>query len=210
MPEKKNHLRLTVVILVAFAALMLGLFVALHMKKNIHLQQGTLLEKPRPVHSFSLTGTDQKEFNNERLKGKWTMIFFGFTNCGYLCPTTMAELGKMYRLLEEKGAKNLPNVVMVSIDPKRDSLEKLTHYVKSFHPDFYGARGDDPSIKSMTEELGVAYFKVAMKNADEKNYDVEHTGTVMLFNPNGELQAFFTTPHQAELLVEDYLVLASR
>lgn len=135
---------------------------------------------------------------------------FGFTNCGYICPTTLAELGKMYRILEDKGVKDLPRVVMISIDPERDDQEKLGSYVSSFHPDFYGARGDDASIKAMTREMGIAYAKIMEKDtSDPKSYDMQHSGALMLFNPQGELNAFFTTPHRADLLAKDYIQLVS-
>ncbi|AHE67954.1 SCO family protein [Legionella oakridgensis] len=214
MANKKNGVALTVIALVAFVALVSGLFVSqyMHKKKKIDESQfhGTLLNHPREVNSFALTGIDEQPFNNAKLQGQWTMMFFGFTNCGYLCPTTMAELGKMYRLLEEKGAKTLPKVVMISIDPQRDDLEKLAHYVHAFNSNFYGARGDKSTIKAMTREMGIAYAKVALKdNKDSENYDIEHTGTVLLFNPQGQLIAFFTVPHQADSLANDYLLLAS-
>lgn len=102
----------------------------------------------------------------------------------------MAELTKMYHLLEDKGIKNLPRVVMISIDPERDNQEKLGSYVTSFHPDFYGARGDEESIKLMTREMGIAYAKVIEQGNDSKNYDIQHSGALMLFNPQGELNAF--------------------
>lgn len=210
MLTTKTRIKLTVLALLVFAAGITGVFVSQHVppKKELDPSQfhGTLLSEPRKISPFTLTGTDHGRFSQETLQGKWTMVFFGFTNCGYVCPTTMAELAKMYRLLESKGVQNRPNVVMVTIDPKRDSLEKLTHYVKAFHPDFYGARGDDASIKTLTRELGVAYATVTLKGG-EGNYDIEHTGAVMLFNPQGKLAAFFTTPHQADFLAEDYLRL---
>ncbi|QBR85064.1 SCO family protein [Legionella israelensis] len=213
MANQAQRVKLTVVGVLAFAALMLGVFVAqhLHFSKKIDTNKfhGTYLEQPRPVNSFQLTGIDQKPFTNDSLKGQWTMVFFGFTNCGYVCPTTMAELGKMYRLLEEKGIKTMPKVVMVSIDPERDSLDKLGHYVTAFDKHFYGARGDNERIKTLTREMGIAYAKVALSKDDAENYDIQHSGAVMLFNPKGELNAFFTTPHQADLLAEDYIQLVS-
>jgi protein SCO1/2 len=214
MNLKTKGITFTVVILLALAGLFSGIFVGQHMhfKKKINVANfhGTYLENPRTVNQFSLIGTDQKVFDNSSLQGQWTMVFFGFTNCGYLCPTTMAELAKMYRTLEAKGVKNLPHVVMISIDPERDDQEKLAGYVSSFHPDFYGARGDEQSIKAMTREMGVAYAKVLDKNSpDSKNYDIQHSGAVMLFNPQGELNAFFTTPHRADLLAKDYRLLVS-
>ncbi len=214
MSIKIKGVTLTVTILLALAGLFVGIFVSqhLHFKKKVDVAEfhGTYLENPRTVNQFNLTGTDQKTFDNSSLQGKWTLVFFGFTNCGYLCPTTMGELGKMYRILEEKGTKNLPNVVMISIDPERDDLEKLGHYVQAFHSSFYGARGDEKAVKLMTREMGIAYEKVANKDtADPQNYDVQHSGAVMLFNPQGELNAFFTTPHHADLLAKDYMLLVS-
>lgn len=166
---------------------------------------GTLLDTPRPVKAFSLTGTDGASFTQASLKDQWTMIFFGFTRCGFVCPTTMAELGKMYRLLEEKHVTPLPRVVMISIDPARDDLAGLRKYVKAFNPDFYGARGSEKMTKAMTTALGIAYAKVAANpNSPAPSDDIEHTGALMLFNPAGKLAAFFTSPHQAKALSEDY------
>jgi protein SCO1/2 len=207
-----NRLALTVIFLLGLVALSAGLYVSqhLHMKKKIDVSQfhGTLLNTPRVIEEFSLTGTDHKPFNNASLRGSWTMVFFGFTHCGYMCPTTMAELGKMYRLLEEKHIKPLPRVVMISVDPSRDHLDKLGHYVKAFDSHFYGARGKEDKIRAMTRELGIAYMKIARKDAgDFEDYDMEHTGSIILFNPQGELAAFFTSPHKAGLLAKDYMLL---
>ena len=214
MSVKIKGVNATVAVVLAIGALFTGLFVSqhIHFKKKIDVAQfnGTYLENPRPINEFNLTGTDNKVFNNTKLKGHWTLVFFGFTNCGYVCPTTMAELGKMYRILQGKAVKDLPQVVMVSIDPERDSIEKLGNYVTSFQTGFYGARGDEPAIKAMTREMGIAYAKVANKDSsDPQNYDVQHSGAIMLFNPQGELNAFFTGPHRADLLAKDYLLLVS-
>lgn len=214
MSLKAKSVTFTVVVLLALAGLFSGIFVGqhIHFKKKIDVStfHGTYLENPRQVNQFSLTGIDEKAFDNKSLKGKWTLMFFGFTNCGYVCPTTMAELAKMYQILEDKGVKNLPRIVMVSIDPERDSPKKLSSYVTSFHPAFYGARGEEESIKSMTREMGIAYAKVIEKGSnDSTNYDIQHSSALMLFNPHGELNAFFTTPHHADLLAKDYLLLAS-
>jgi protein SCO1/2 len=129
MSAKIKGVNATVAVLLAIGALFTGLFVSqhIHSKKKINVAEfhGTYLENPRAVNEFSLTGTDNKTFNNANLQGRWTLVFFGFTNCGYVCPTTMAELGKMYRILQNKSVKDLPRVVMISIDPERDNIEKL-------------------------------------------------------------------------------------
>lgn len=214
MPNQSNRIKLTVIALVAFAALITGLFVSQYFFKKRAVDtsrfNGTFLSQPRNINAFDLTGTDQTPFNNAYLKGQWTMMFFGFTHCGYLCPTTMAELGKFYRILEDKQAKVMPKVIMISIDPKRDTIEGLNNYVKAFHPDFYGAIGDKSAIKTMTRELGIAYAQVALQGRNgADNYDIEHTGTVLLFNPEGQLNAFFTSPQNAAKLADDFLMLTS-
>lgn len=214
MFTQKNRVIGTVVALLAFMALIAGLFVSEHLHDHKKIDpnsfHGTLLEKPREVNRFALTGIDNQPFTNESLHGNWTMLFFGFTNCGYICPTTMAELNKMYRLLEEKKVNPLPKVVLISIDPDRDEQDKLRAYVKAFNSNFYAARGEDNAIKEMTHEMGIAYTKIALQGAgSEENYDMQHSGAVMLFNPKGELSAFFTTPHQANFLAKDYQLLVS-
>lgn len=169
---------------------------------------GTLLSVPRSVQDFALTGTDGTPFTQNNLKKHWTMMFFGFTRCGFVCPTTMAELGKMYRILESDQVAPLPQVMMVSIDPTRDDLPKLRQYVTAFHPKFQGARGSEEMTRAMTHALGVAYAKIEKNpNAPATEDDIEHTGAIMLFNPDGNLAAFFTTPHQAKNLADDYQLL---
>ncbi len=211
--NSKNVL-LTVLVSLAIVAFFSGIFVWRHAHSNKKIDStqfnGTYLQNPRTINEFVLSGTDGQVFNNDSLKGQWTLMFFGFTQCGYLCPTTMAEFAKMYRILQQQGVKNLPRIVMVSIDPERDTVEKINHYVKAFHEDFFGARGDEKLIKAMTREMGVAYTKVLSKDSSHPNqYDLEHSGAVIVFNPQGELNAFFTTPHHASVLAKDYIMLVS-
>ena len=211
MPEKTARSRWFLLVFVTIAAFGLGLFAFQHffVKKKIALDalHATLLEDSRPIPAFSLTGLDHQPFDNKSLSGHWTMMFFGFTHCGYMCPTTMAELGKMYRILQRDEQGDLPLVVMITVDPKRDSLERVEHYVQAFDPHFYGARGLAKSLHSMTKDLGIAYMSVPRKGAQGEDNDIEHTGSILLFNPQGELAAFFTTPHQGAQLARDYRVI---
>ncbi len=210
MNRSKSGIYKTVMCLLVVMAFMAGLYVAqhLHSPKNLDNFHGTLLDRPRSVTQFELVGTDNHPYTNVSMRGHWTMMFFGFTHCGYMCPTTMAELGKMYRLLQEKNATVLPQVVMVSLDPKRDDLVRLGQYVQAFDQHFYGARGDQDMIKHLSHDLGIAYTKVT-RPADSQSPedDIEHTGAIMLFNPQGDLVAFFTNPHQAANLADDFLLL---
>lgn len=210
--SKRNRTRTVVIVVLALGAMFSGFLISQHhARKNIDMSQfhGTYLQHPRPVNDFSLTGIDHQVFNNSSLQGHWTLVFFGFTHCAYLCPTTMAELAKMYRVLEEKKVQDLPQVVMISIDPERDGLDHLANYVHSFQPAFYGASGSEAALQAMTREMGVAYAKVNDQEKKAQNYDIQHSGAIILFNPQGELNAFFTTPHHAAVMAKDYILLVS-
>ena len=178
------------------------------LEKKITMQQfhGTLLNEPRSIHPFSFTGIDKKPFTEAHLKNQWTMIFFGFTHCRSMCPTAMAELAKMMRILDNQSTLKRPQVIMISIDPTHDSLDALNQYVKTFNPLFFAARGDDASVRALANELGIAYMNIA-NPSDPRDDDIQHTGAVMLFNPTGQLVAFFTPPHHASTLAHDYQLL---
>lgn len=211
MQQNKRGIYRTVAWLLAIVALMLGLYVAQYIfaPKKLEHFQGTLLDRPRAITTFALTGIDDKPYTNASLKGHWTMMFFGFTHCGYMCPTTMAELAQMYRLLQKKNAPTLPQVVMISLDPERDTLQRLADYVRAFDAHFYGARAQRQMIRHLTKDLGIAYTRVKRKPSDDhtRQDDIEHTGAVMLFNPQGDLVAFFTNPLHAADLARDFSLL---
>lgn len=184
--------------------------VKLHFKStSLEQFHGTLLDRPRDMQPFSLTGIDGKPFDLESLKGHWSILFFGFTHCGYMCPTAMGELSKMYRRLEKEHVTPKPLVVMITVDPKRDSEKKLSQYVKAFHSNFFGARTDEVNaLKTLTQTLGIAYTTVKRASSSTQvEDDIEHTGAFLFFNPKGQLVAFSTPPHHSEALVEDYRLL---
>lgn len=208
---KKNRITLTVIILLGFVALITGIFFAQHLtpRKNLNVKafQGTLLQNPREISDFNLLGTNEAPFTKNSMKNHWTMVFLGFTNCGSICPTTMAELGKMYIILEEKKVSPLPQVVFISVDSERDDLKKIKQYTTAFNPHFIGARGEPEAIKTLANELGVAFEKSQINPENADQYDIQHNGAIMLFNPEGKLTAFFTMPHNAASLTADYQLL---
>lgn len=205
--EKAAHSRcwsLWRIVGLGIVAFIIGLVIALkHTHKTLDPDtlHCTLLSEPRAIPAFKLQGIDGQWFDSQSLKGHWSMLFFGFTHCGSICPTTMAELAKMYRLLEQDKVKPLPQVVMVTLDPGADRLSTLQHYVKAFHPDFYGVRGTKVETQRLTQALGIAYTRIKTNRAADS---IEHTGTIILFNPEGKVAAFFTMPHQASLMAQDF------
>ena len=166
---------------------------------------GAVLTHPRPLPAFSMVGTDGHVIDNQSLHGHWTFLFMGFSHCASICPITMAELSKMATLLAKRPQLPRPSVIMITLDPKRDSLQRMQDYVQSFNQQFIGGRGSEEETQRLASFLGIAYTKVHAKLQTKTNdYSIEHSGAIMLLNPRGELVAFFTPPHQANELVEDY------
>ncbi len=163
---------------------------------------GTVLPTPRVIHPFQLRDTQNKPFSNANLKGHWTLIFFGFTNCGYVCPTTFSELAKTYKTLQAQlPASLLPQVVMVSVDPDRDTINRLKDYVHAFNPAFIGLRGKIDATKNLADQMSAVFAKVNMPN---NNYTVTHSAEIMLLDPNGNLRAFLSYPHTSDRMTHDY------
>ncbi len=193
-----------------FVVFCIGLGVMAHQwwsKPDHDLQPfyGTVLDHPRPLPAFTLEGTGGYAIDAQHLKGQWTFLFFGFTHCASICPVTMAELAKMTRLLSQYSDVSQPKVIMITLDPQRDSLQRMQAYVHAFDPKFIGARGALAEVQILAHNMGIAYTQVKSSvQARPDDYSIEHSGAIMLLNPNGDLVAFFTPPHQADLIVKDY------
>jgi protein SCO1/2 len=171
---------------------------------NINID-GTVLPSPRIIHPFNLTDNHDKPFNNTNLKGHWTLMFFGFTNCGYVCPTTLSALNTMYTNLKSQLPPDLlPQIVMVSVDPERDSTTRINDYVRSFNPTFIGARANLAETTALANQMSAVFSKVQMPNGD---YTINHSAEIMLLDPNGNLRAFFSYPHKADQMLHDYVAI---
>lgn len=174
---------------------------------------GTFLTTPRTISDFSLTNNEGKPITRDSLKGHWTYMFFGFTSCHHVCPTTMAELNQAYNKLKTVlTAKQLPKVMLVSVDPARDTVTRINAYVKGFNKNFIGATGSKVDIDKLAKSVGAIYMQTNKdKLADgTTSYDIDHSGAVMLLDPKAHLRAFFTMPHNADKLAQDFEVIVSK
>ncbi len=169
------------------------------------LQQGTLLPQAKVIGDFSLVDQNDQPFTRERLKNHWTFAFFGYTHCPDVCPTSLAMLAQMQRRLEKAGTPELPDVIFVSVDPERDTLATLATYVPYFHPDFLGVTGEPDEIHSFTRRLGILYGKA--ENDSGENYLVDHSASVLLFDPDGNMRAVFGPPHDPEKMANDFIAI---
>ena len=149
-----------------------------------------LLETPRNLGEFELIDHHGKPFDKGRLEGQWSLVFFGFTHCPDVCPTTMTFLNEFVKSMEGTEAEDT-QVVMVSVDPARDTVQQLASYVPYFNPEFIGVTGEFLDIHRFATALNTPFRKVV---TDDENYQVDHGSNVVLINPRGDYHGFFKAP----------------
>ncbi|HEV8094655.1 MAG TPA: SCO family protein [Burkholderiales bacterium] len=166
----------------------------------------TLFPDPKPLTAFALTDDKNRVFDLASLKGKWSFLFFGFTHCPDVCPTTLAVLARARDNIAKNavGAEDV-QFVFVSVDPNRDTASKLRQYVDYFDTTFLGVTGDDAQIANLAGQLGAPY-QVAITPGVE-NYPVYHSMAVFLLDPQARYHAVFTPPHDAEAIARRFKVV---
>jgi len=191
-----RNIKFTVAVVLAFITLIVGGFVyriqlpramtATEMKVN-----GLYLHKtPRNFGEIALIDHHGQPFTRERFEGRWSLVFFGFTYCPDICPTTMAFLDRFVAELEGTEVEDT-QVVMVSVDPARDTVEQLAQYVPFFNEDFIGVTGEFLDIHRFATALNTPFRKVP---GQDENYLVDHSANVILINPRGDYHGFFKAP----------------
>ena len=168
--------------------------------------KGEVMAKPAAVAHFTLTDQDEKPFTQEKLKGKWSLLYFGFTSCTTMCPVNLLQLSKFYLQLQSNGVTKgeLPQVVFVSVDPARDTPAKMKEYVHHYNPDFIGLTGAPDQIKTLETFCATQHKANAAINGQ---YQVQHSALVYLVNPRQQLVASFYPPFYIDGLVKDYLAV---
>ena len=194
------------------AAVILGIGAALlwqHSAPPIELTTGSFLSPRRTLPDFSLIDQKGRTFATADLRGHWSLLFFGYTNCPDFCPTTLTTLAAMEKNLRSAKAAVIPQVIFVSVDAKRDTPAQLAKYVPYFDPSFVGlTAADQPSIDAVAKELGVA---VIIRPASDGNYTVDHSGEIFVLSPDGQIAAILTGPFSADALRGDFLrIVAAR
>ncbi|VAW47097.1 Cytochrome oxidase biogenesis protein Sco1/SenC/PrrC, thiol-disulfide reductase involved in Cu(I) insertion into CoxII Cu(A) center [hydrothermal vent metagenome] len=164
-----------------------------------------LFPQGKSFSGFQLTSHLGETWDQESFKGSYSVVFFGFTNCPDICPTTLLDMQKINKKLDHQDLAS-PRFIFISVDPDRDSPEVLNEYINFFNPDFFALTGDAPNILSVASQLGVAY-KVADHQPGDLIYAVDHASALFILNPKGERIGLFTAPHDIELITQDLATL---
>ena len=187
--------------LVAALAAAIGLAAGLVLlqPRAVSIESGTLLTPARTLPAFALTDEQGAPFTNASLKGHWTILFAGFTTCPDICPATLTLMKSVIDGMGTEGDK--VRMLLLSVDPERDTPERLKGYVQYFDPRFKGATGPNEQLDRLARAMSFVYTKVP--GATPESYTMDHSAALMLINPDGELAGFFTAPHRREALVSD-------
>lgn len=179
-------------------------------------QHATVLPERLPLPEFSLRDQDNAPFTREHLRGRTSLLFFGFTNCPDICPATLQQLAvARKRIAERAGEEAVPEIVLISVDPERDTPAKLREYVGHFGQGVTGVTGDLEELRKLTSALGIHHEKAHddgdHDHADGDHYRVNHTTAVLVVDEAARLQALFSAPHNPAYFVHDVpLLMAAR
>lgn len=195
-PRLGRFLLVSVVLLVAVAAC-----------GRVYEFNGTLYNEPMPAPALEGTNWDGSEFDLRELEGNVVMLFFGYTFCPDICPITLAEVTRLVGLLEEDAGS--VDVVFVSVDPDRDTPERLAAYVPAFNPDFYGVFIPSGQLEAVKRGYGVYAEKRNVEGESAAGYLVDHTGGVYVVDKDGKLRVVFGHDTPAETMEPDIRYLMS-
>jgi protein SCO1/2 len=173
--------------IVAAIALGLGIFVALTISppSSDEPQYLSLYPQPRALPEFELLDNHQQAFTTSQLKGHWSLVFVGYTFCPDICPTTLAELSRIYPKLVALPSEYPVQVVFLSVDPQRDTPQRLNEYVNFFEPEFIGVSGEHKYLFPLVKAIGMMYSM--SESTDNPNYLVDHSSSVVLVNPQAQV-----------------------
>ena len=152
--------------------------------------RGTVLDPPKPLIDFALDKHDGGAFHLGDYAGQYVLLYFGYTYCPDACPATMFQVKRAFELLGDDADQ--VQMVMVTVDPARDSAQLLDKYVTNFDPRFIGLRTDDPAALDLILAQFGAYYEIDPAEAGSTDYLVSHTASLFLVNPAGELAEVFT------------------
>ncbi len=208
MINRPSPKTIAIVIGLTVIGLGLGIFTARQQKLQLPPQiQGMMWPNPKVLKTFSSVDHNGKEFGLQNLQGNWSFLFFGYSHCPDICPVTLTILDQVYEKLQAKQQQPKVQVVFVSVDPERDTSERLHSYVSYFNEDFIGLGGSLEQIKSLTGQMGIAFFHEPPSASGD--YSVDHTAAIFLIDPKGEMIAIMSAPHKVDDIVSRFVEIQS-
>ncbi len=224
----QKKILLLLLTIVAFVLVFVALYFTIsdsdykYLSKNLKVSH--LIYNPdKKLSSFSLIDHNNNKFENENLKDEWTVLTFIYTHCPDVCPTELMNISTLKSKIKKSNSSFMPNFVVITFDPIRDTPEILKSYVTHFDEDFLGVSGDQKQIDQLVKDFGAYYERVMYSDngelilipnyeqippeAMENGYSINHTAWVYLVNPGGQIHAGFPAPHKPNDMLEDIKLL---
>lgn len=170
------------------------------------LRSAVLYPQPRILPDFHLSQANGQPLTLADWRGRWSVVYFGYTSCPDVCPTTLQTLKTAWAELGGRGLHDKIRIDFISVDPERDTPEVLGKYVAFFSPDFIAASGSDEQLTRITRALGLVYART--KTADG-NIAVDHSGSAVIIDPQAQLVGIFRPPLAAADVASDMTTLAA-
>jgi protein SCO1/2 len=170
---------------IAIAAVVIGMFSYQSITKLPLPEHALYYQQSREIKPFELIDQNGLPFTKDRFNNKWSLVFFGYTSCPDVCPTTLQNLSFIYDDL--KAITDKSQVLLVSVDPQRDSEEKLAQYIAYFNAEFIALRAGHEVLFPFARNMGLMYAI----NGEGDNYLVDHSASLVLVNPVGKIAAIF-------------------
>jgi cytochrome oxidase Cu insertion factor (SCO1/SenC/PrrC family) len=191
--------------IIALIALVLGCGGSWYVQnsKPVKLEVGRWYgDQAKTLADFELRDQNNQPFGIAQLKGKWNLLYFGFTHCPDICPVSLQAMADMMEAIDDKHVSDDIRVTFVSVDPDRDTPALLKSYVEYFNPSFIGATAPLPELKKLTTSIGIVH-KLEKNSDDQASYLVSHSGAIVLLNPQAEFSGLFSAPHDALAMARD-------
>jgi protein SCO1/2 len=166
-----------------------------------------LIEPARDLGSFNLIDTNEKEFLPQDFEGKWNVLFFGFTFCPDICPITMRMLSRIEKEIDSQELDKI-RIFLVTVDPVRDNPNQLKIYLKNFSENFTGLTGGLDQIYNFATRVNAPFTPI--NNSKDPYYTVDHTGSIVLIDPDGNYAGFFRAPHNQDKIKKALLEIIRR
>lgn len=184
-------------VFISVIAVVLGLAVGYFFFRP-HTFHGTVIQSPEASFDFTLTGSNG-DVSLRDYRGKLVVMYFGYTFCPDICPATLANVGQALRDLGSQ-ADDI-QVIMISLDPERDTPEKLSNYVAQFHPAFIGITGTKEQLDEVASLYGIFYQKA--EGSDASKYLIDHTATLLVLDREGYLKLVFPFGVTSQEIADD-------
>ena len=167
-----------------------------------------LFDPPRELPAFNLRQSDGTPLVPGELKGHWTLVFLGFTYCPDVCPMTLTQMAQAQRQWESIPEARRPRVLLVSVDPERDTPDRLGEYAHAFHKDTLAATADIPALEDFAKSISMVFAKVpAEEGMPADQYSVDHSASMAVLDPQGRMSGLIQPPLDPAAIARDMAAL---